>query len=173
MLVLQKPTKTIHAQTGEASESWANVGLVYAEVMPQSGTETTENNQQSAKMGYKVRVNYRSDINPSRRFLMDDLVGQLNGAINASVTAITVDDSAFTEIKQARRVRALRIDDEFLTLTASSGNTLTVTRGAFGSVAATHADDSKVILYRQLNIGNVYDPDNRRSDLVCECTEVV
>lgn len=124
-------------------------------------------------MGYKVRVNFRNDINSSRRFLADDMVGQLNGAINASVTSITVDDSVFTEIKQARRLRALRIDDEFLICTAASGTTLTVTRGAFGSTAATHADDSKVILYRQLNIGNVYDPDNRRSDLMCDCTEVV
>lgn len=124
-------------------------------------------------MGYKVRVNFRNDINSSRRFLTDDMVGQLNGAINASVTSITVDDSVFTEIKQARRLRALRIDDEFLICTAASGTTLTVTRGAFGSTAATHTDDSKVILYRQLNIGNVYDPDNRRSDLMCDCTEVM
>jgi hypothetical protein len=40
----------------------------------------------------------------------------------------------------------LRIDDEFLQVTAVSGNNLTVTRGVLGSTAASHTDGSAVSL---------------------------
>jgi len=171
ILYLQKPTRAISTTSGEPSESWTNVGFVYAEVMPSTGTETVENGQNSAVMKYKIRVNYRPDITTERRFLIDGFPGQLNGAITTETT-IVVDDSSFALFKQARRLRVLRIDDELMTITGISSNNITVARAQFGTTQASHADNSRVILYRQLNIESVYDPTSRRQDLICECVEV-
>lgn len=146
------------------------MGLVYAEVTPQSAAETVENGQNQASAKYKIRVNYRADVNPARRFLIDDFAGQLNGAITSG-TSVVVDDSAFVEYAQARRLRVLRINDELMTLTGVSGNTLTVTRAQFGTSLANHADNSAVILYRQLNISSVV-VNQGRTDLICDCVEV-
>jgi SPP1 family predicted phage head-tail adaptor len=171
MLFLQKPTRSINSTTGEPEESWVNVGLVYAQVTPDGGTESVESGQNAAEVTHTVRVNYRNDINTQRRFLINGLYGQLNGAITSG-TSVVVDDAAFVEFAQTRRVRALRIDDEFMTVSSVSGNTITVVRAAFGSTLANHADNSKVILYRQLNIASVYDLDGRKSDMTCKCVEV-
>ena len=171
ILYLQKPTTSISTASGDATITWTNVGFVYAEVIPVSGSETVEDGQNSAMMKYKVRVNYRPDITTERRFLIDGFPGQLNGAVTTGNT-ITVDDASFALFAQTRRLRVLRIDDELMTISSISNNTITVSRAQFGTAQANHADDSKVILYRQLNISSVYDPTGRKQDLICECVEV-
>lgn len=61
----------------------------------------------------------------------------LNGGINNSVTSITVTDgSVFPSSGNFR----IKIDNEFLLVTARSSNTLTVTRGIESSSAASHSD---------------------------------
>jgi SPP1 family predicted phage head-tail adaptor len=170
ILYLQKPTRAISSTSGEESESWTNVGFVYAEVTPKSGTETVESGQNSATRKYTVRINYRPDVNAERRFLIDDFTGQLNGAITSG-TSVVVDDATFASFAQARRLRVLRIDDELMTISSISSNTITVTRAQFGTTQANHADNAKVILYRQLNIESVM-PNATRSDLMCDCIEV-
>lgn len=77
----------------------------------------------------------------------------LNGAINNSVTTITVTDgSVFPSSGDFRIV----IDDEIMLVTARSTNDLTVTRGVENTTAASHSDSADVthILSRQslLNI---------------------
>ena len=170
ILYLQKPTRTISSTTGEGTETWTNVSFVYAEVTQKSGGETVEYGQNNAMQRYTVRINYRPDVNAERRFLIDDFVGQLNGAITTETT-IAVDDATFALFAQARRVRVIRIDDELMNITSVSGNNIVVTRAQFGTTIANHADNAKVILYRQLNIESVA-PNANRSDLMCECMEV-
>lgn len=171
ILYLQKPTRTVATASGEPTETWTNVSFVYAEVMPRSGEEKVESGQTSARREYDIRVNYRTDINPQRRFLIDGFAGTLNGAINDTTTSVVVSDGAFAEFSQSRRLRALRVDDELMTISSINGTTFTVARGQFGTSAASHADGSKAILYRQLNIESVT-PDNRHDDMVCRCTEM-
>lgn len=137
---------------------------------PKSGAETIESGQNSALRKYTIRINYRPDVTTERRFLIDDFAGQLNGAITSGTT-LTVDDATFAQFAQARRVRVLRIDDELMTISSISSNTITVTRAQFGTAQANHADNAKVILYRQLNIESVI-PNATRSDLMCDCVEV-
>jgi SPP1 family predicted phage head-tail adaptor len=170
ILYLQKPTGAISSTTGEETETWTNVSFVYAEVTPKTGTETVEYGQNSAMQRYTVRVNYRPDVNAERRFLIDDFVGQLNGAVTSGTT-LTVDSADFALFAQSRRVRALRVDDELMTISSISGTTITVARAQFGTAQANHADNSKVILYRQLNIESVVQSADR-ADLLCECVEV-
>lgn len=66
---------------------------------------------------------------------------QLNGGINAGDTTITVDAAPLTLTGDFRII----IDDELIIVGAVSGLTFTgCTRGAEGTVAATHADNSIV-----------------------------
>lgn len=83
----------------------------------------------------------------------------LNGAINNSVTSITViSASGFPGSEQYR----IRIDDELMLVTAVAGLSWTVTRGAEGTVAASHNDGSRIRLIvtkgalDQLRIDNSY-----------------
>lgn len=139
-----------------------------------SGGEKLESAQaQVSSMGkWRVRVNFRDDINTERRLLINSLAGQLNGALNNSTTAVIVDDSAFVDFQQGRRVRVLRVDDELMNVVSVSGNTITVTRGAFGTSATSHDDNAAVILYRQLNIERVYDDTGRSAEMMLDCVEV-
>jgi hypothetical protein len=66
----------------------------------------------------------------------------LNGAINNSVTSITVTDgSSFPSVGNFRLV----CESEIMICTARSGNTLTVQRGQEGTTAASHADTTAII----------------------------
>lgn len=67
----------------------------------------------------------------------------LNGSINNSTTSITVTDgSVFPSSGDFR----LKCESELMLCTARSGNTLTVTRGAESTTAASHADLTQISL---------------------------
>jgi hypothetical protein len=65
----------------------------------------------------------------------------LSGAINNSVTSITV--SGATNIPASGTFRC-RIDTEYMSVSAVSGSTWTVTRGNGGTTAASHADSAPI-----------------------------
>ena len=78
---------------------------------------------------------------PKREQLTNDAVTTLNGAINNSVTTITVVSGAvFSSVGNFR----IRIEDEIMIVTARSTNDLTVIRGQEGTSAASHVDTSTV-----------------------------
>lgn len=65
----------------------------------------------------------------------------LNGAINNSTTSVVVTSGAvFPSTGDFR----LMCEDEIMICTSRSGNTLTVTRGAEGTTAASHADTTAI-----------------------------
>jgi len=69
----------------------------------------------------------------------------LDGAINATVTTITVDATAGAPTSAAEGTRAIRIDDEQITYTEVTATTFTgCTRGANETAAASHADNATV-----------------------------
>lgn len=78
---------------------------------------------------------------PLREKLVNDAVTALNGAINNSVTTITVDSGAVFPSTGNFRIR---IGDEIMIVTARSTNDLTVVRGQEGTAAASHSDDDAV-----------------------------
>jgi hypothetical protein len=71
----------------------------------------------------------------------------LNGAINNSVTSITVaDGSVFPSVGNFRLI----CESEIMICTARSGNSLTVVRGQDGSSAASHSDGTTIsMIYSQ------------------------
>lgn len=78
---------------------------------------------------------------PKREQLSNEAVTTLNGAINNSVTTITVTTgSVFPSGGNFR----IRINDEIMIATARSTNDLTVIRGQEGTSAASHANTDTV-----------------------------
>lgn len=72
----------------------------------------------------------------------------LNGALNSSDTTITV--TATTAFSNSG---AAKIDNEWITYTGKTGTTLTgVTRGAFGTAAASHSSGAAVIPVREITV---------------------
>lgn len=104
----------------------------------------------------------------------------LNGAINNSTTSVVVTTgSVFPSTGNFRII----VDDEIMLVTARSSNTLTVTRGAEGTTAASHADladvtdvltrDSLLALLSDANQSGVYAslPSAGRKGRLYKCTD--
>ena len=76
---------------------------------------------------------------------------RLNGAINAAVTTIVLDDNRWlTDIQSDFTAILLKIDDEYIQLGTSGTDNATftgVTRGAYGTTAASHSDNAKVYAF--------------------------
>ena len=75
----------------------------------------------------------------------------IDGAINDSVTSVTVDDGDFFRVGDL-----LRFNDEIVEVTAISTNDLTIRRGLHGSTAASHSDNA-VIRFPFFNKYSDYD----------------
>jgi hypothetical protein len=74
--------------------------------------------------------------------LKNDSRSTLSSSITNSATSISVADGS--QFPSSGRFR-IRIDDELLVVTARSGNTLTVERGAEGTTAASHSSGADVV----------------------------
>ena len=78
----------------------------------------------------------------AREQFVNDASTTLNGAINDSTTSVTVTDgSVFPSDGNFRVI----VEDEIMVVTARSTNTLTVTRGAESTTAASHSDGEDII----------------------------
>jgi hypothetical protein len=78
---------------------------------------------------------------PLREQLTNNASTTLNGSIISSDTSITATTgSVFPSTGNFR----LKIEDEIIVCTARSGNTLTVTRGAEGTTAASHSSGASI-----------------------------
>jgi hypothetical protein len=75
----------------------------------------------------------------------------VDGAINDTVTSVTVDDGDFFRVGDL-----LRFNDEIVEVTAISTNDLTIRRGLHGSTAASHSDNA-VIRFPFFNKYSDYD----------------
>jgi hypothetical protein len=80
----------------------------------------------------------------------NDASTTLNGAINNSVTSLVV--TSATKFPTTGNFR-IKIDSEYMLVTAVSGTTFTVTRGIEGSVAASHSNS--VAVYHVLTKGSL------------------
>ena len=73
----------------------------------------------------------------------------LSSGINSSTTSITVDSVSGMAASDSKGViTALLIDSEVVTVSSISGTTLTVTRAALGTTAASHSSGAMVQVLR-------------------------
>lgn len=101
--------------------------------------------------GVHILKNYICrDISVARRSKMAGGT-RLNGAINDVVTTIVLDDNRWiTDLQSDFTSILLQIDDELIQLGTSGTDNATftgVTRGAYGTTAASHSDNAKVYAY--------------------------
>jgi hypothetical protein len=134
-------------------QEWGNRGLHYWEVAE---------NSISMVEGQTVYTIYRSSTDGTS----DGTFSYLNGAINASVTILTLDS-----VSQFPTSGTLLIGSEQITYTGTDtdANTITgCTRGANSTTAATHADNSAVYDYNSITYGpdDIYEATYRNTQQV-------
>jgi hypothetical protein len=134
-------------------QEWGNRGLHYWEVAE---------NSISMVEGQTVYTIYRSSTDGTS----DGTFSYLNGAINASVTTLTLDS-----VSQFPTSGTLLIGSEQITYTGTDtdANTITgCTRGANSTTAATHADNSAVYDYNSITYGpdDIYEATYRNTQQV-------
>ena len=150
-----------------------NTGQVPAEIVIQSQTHTDGTPDTTGSNAYQkfilasqdflyfpnIRQMYGSTVNSSNNaYTLDNasphgsmtkaLDNAASGdaqlvdeAIDGSETAIDVDEGAYFFVGDL-----IRVDDEIMEVTSISSNTLTVIRGTHGSSAASHSDDTAILL---------------------------
>jgi hypothetical protein len=99
--------------------------------------------------GGTIIINVAHPETKKRAEILNKVDTNLNGAINAAVTSLTLNDVSALELPADSGTLEcyLRIDDEVIKYTAFNTTTKVVsgcTRGALGTTAATHADDASV-----------------------------
>lgn len=109
----------------------------------------------------RVKLNLNSPQQKQRQLLAPKVDTQLNGAINNSVTTITLDsvdnllvvpDHPSYSPKDDDLKTYVQIENEIIQYDAVSGLTITgCTRGALGTTAASHADNTSVTSFYQLD----------------------
>jgi SPP1 family predicted phage head-tail adaptor len=167
---LQRDAGTQSALTGSITQSWTNVRAIWCKVERLSGRELEQQYQQRAQNVLKVTCRYADDITTGKRLLLPKNSTVLGAAIaNGSVTSVTVSDA---DIVPDARATVIRCESELMIVTAGFGTTtLTVTRGAFGTSGAAHADASGITRYQPVYIDAVLDMDDTRSILALNCIE--
>ena len=103
------------------------------------------------------QMNFRTDVNSGgAAYFLDNQVPDSNmyvavdnpaagdaqllaEALDSSETGVDVDDGSFFFVGDI-----IRVENEVMEVTGLSGNTLTVIRGAYGSSAASHSDDTAI-----------------------------
>lgn len=87
--------------------------------------------------------------NYNRAWVAADTLDAAIASAGQSTLVVTdadgLDDRAFTRFEVYDYIK---VDDEFMLVTAITTNTLTVTRGVNGTTAGTHTDESTVYTYR-------------------------
>jgi SPP1 family predicted phage head-tail adaptor len=157
---------------GEDDPTWVTDNVVWASVEPITGKELDDAKNIIANVTHKVFIRYKAAKNlmSQQRFLGPKQVTSLGAAISTTDgTSITV--SSATEISDTGDF-IIRIGSEDMIVTAGQGTTTwTVTRGAFGTTAATHADESVITKLVILNIKAIMNKDERNEFMRIDCTE--
>jgi head-tail adaptor len=167
---LQSDAGTADTQSGATTESWQNVRGQFVGLEFSGGGEDVQQEQVTGVANVKVTCRYSSDITTNKRWLIPRNSSTVSAIANAGVTSITV---GIANLVPNARFNVLRVDDEFLIVTAGYGTTsLTVTRGAFGSTAAAHSAGVAIARYSIVQILGVTDSINLKTMLECDCKEV-
>lgn len=91
-------------------------------------------------------------LNSAEQYQNDPSETTLNGGIDGSTTAVVVTDGSVFPATTNGPFR-IRIDNEYMKVTARSGNNLTVVRGDDGSTGAAHSNGAAV--YHRLTEGGL------------------
>ncbi len=139
--IIQSLTNGVGARGG-LTKTWSEYAKRWMQAIPVQGSERFVESQELALSRGVFRCRYVAGLTPKMRVLLPKEATTLDGAINNSVTTITV--TSADDFPGAGNYR-VRIGSEILEVTAGQGTTSwTVTRGADSSTATSHGDDAAV-----------------------------
>ena len=171
-VIVQKLTTTPDSYNeidSSNNENWSTVSSVYADYRPLTGYELLKSQQVNPEITSEMIVRHSKTINAENRVLYRRLSTQLNGALTAEQLTVTVDDAVALSASERH---LLLIESELVEVTAGTGTvSLTVRRGACGTTAATHVDNTKVHVMGVLKIDSIYDALDNRQFLTLRCVE--
>ncbi len=129
------PSATVHYQSGTGSSQYIIVANVYdASTTLQFTNETGQDFDPFPTLGSSVRFFFTAGTAASSTGAT-----QLNEALDATETVVTVDSGAVFVVNQV-----ITCESEQMLITSISSNDLTVTRGYNSTTAALHNDDTAV-----------------------------
>lgn len=163
---------TVANSFGEESASWVTDSVVWASVEPLMGKEYSDGNTVLSDVSHKVFLRFKSakNLSAQQRFLIPKERGTLGAEISTTgETSITV--SSATDITDPGDF-IIRVGSENMIVTAGQGTTTwTVTRGAFGTTAATHANGAAITKLNALEIKAIMNKDERNEFFRIDCIE--
>ena len=162
----------------DVAEVWATNQVTRGAVMPLIGREFIEAAQVNADVTHKVTLRYVPNLTSTRhRLLYPVEYTTLSAAITDTVPGVVslTSNSFLLESDPASGPATsyiLKVDSENMLVSFTGGVVTSVTRGAFGTTAATHATGAAVKLLNILHIiwpGDV-DTRHRQMNLYCKTT---
>lgn len=147
--IIQELTDSVGARGGP-TKTWAEYAKRWMQVIPVQGAERFVASRELGLGRGVFRCRYVAGLTTKMRVLLPKEATTLDGAINDTVTSITV--ASADDFPNSGNYR-VRIGSEVLEVTAGQGTTSwTVTRGVDGSTAASHGDGAGV---RRLGIFDI------------------
>ena len=175
-LILQKPSRSVDATSGEHLATWGTLKTVWGAVEPMRGSELTNAQQRNGKLTHKVTIRHTNGVASDNRILAPKESTTIAAAIaTTSVTAVTLASALpFPGRDDNARTIRIRIESEVMEMTAGFGTVnATVSRGVDGTTPATHADATTVHHMAVLEIGELLNMNESDHRLELLCSEKV
>jgi len=139
--IIQELTDGVGVRGG-LTKTWAEYKKRWFQAKGGTGTERFVDDREHAEGTGTYTCRHVPGLTPKMRLLLPREGTTLNGAINNSVTTITV--TSADDFPPANPYR-IRVGSELMDVTAGQATTSwTVTRGADGTTAASHGDGAAV-----------------------------
>lgn len=81
-VTIQQKTETADAYGGAGSIAWSDYITVWAAVAPLSGREFLEGRNLENEINYRIRIRYRSGLDPSMRVSWDSRIFDIEAVLN-------------------------------------------------------------------------------------------
>ncbi len=143
-VVIQRATEARDSM-GHPVPTWTTLAEVWADIDWASGTEAFSGDREYAEVPVTVKIRRSTDTmsvrEKDRVFLPMGKTELKEMSVAADTSLVVVDAGVFPPENEF----TVRIASEIALVTAVSSNTLTATRGAFGTTAAIHSPGAAVI----------------------------
>ena len=165
-VIIQRATEARDTM-GHPVQTWTTLATVWAGIEWTPGAEGFSGDRDYSEVPVTVKIRRSSDtvsVREKDRVLVPLGVTTLQEmSVAADTSLVVVDAGVFPPENEF----AVRIKDEVAVITATSSNTLTATRGAFGTTAAIHKPGASVIHLVPLDI--VASPPTGRREITLTC----
>ena len=168
---LQSRTQAVNGDAGAQVDSWSTEATFRGgrkqDNLPNESMIGAEVTQTATEL---IPMRFRTGMTSDKRLIRERDETTLSGAINASVTALTL---AAALNFNGGTIDYLAIDSEIMRVTAGGSTTsLTVERGALGTTAASHSNGATVYRVEKLDIVGTASENELADELVVRAARV-